>query len=140
MAGTLLNQTRFSVGAGLFVFLLFFLFRAASGRHWPGATVFAMLMGIVYSLVNANVLAGIAISAILTSIVLLLLTRYGVLALIAAITVMDILPSCPMTTDFSAWYSGSTLFVISVVLTLAGYAFYIALAGRPLFQAKFLED
>jgi len=61
------------------------------------------------------------------------------LALIVASSVCLALTDFPLTTDFSAWYAGSSLFAIASVLTLAAYAIYTALAGRPLFNAGFLD-
>ena len=48
--------------------------------------------------------------------------------------------SFPLTTDLSAWYSGSTVFAVAIVLSLTAYAFHTAVAGRPLFKAAFLES
>jgi hypothetical protein len=50
------------------------------------------------------------------------------------------LRSSPLTTDLSAWYSGSAVFSIAIVLALTAYAFHTAVAGRPLFKAGFLES
>jgi hypothetical protein len=44
-----------------------------------------------------------------------------------------------LTTDLSAWYAGSTLAAVAIILALTAYAFHTAVAGRPLFKAGFLE-
>jgi len=54
--------------------------------------------------------------------------------------VSTILPEFPLTTNFSNWYAGSTLFVLASVLALTVYAFHTAMAGRPLFKEGFLEN
>ena len=46
----------------------------------------------------------------------------------------------PITTDFSAWYAGSSLAVLLAVLAIAGYAFHTSLGGQKLFAGKLLED
>ena len=46
----------------------------------------------------------------------------------------------PLTTDFSAWYAGTSLFVLLALAALAAYGFRIALAGRPMFSGMRLED
>ena len=69
-----------------------------------------------------------------------MLTRFGVLALIIATSVKEILTRSPLTTDLSTWYAGSTVFPIVCVLALTAYGVYTALAGRPLFKAGFLEN
>jgi hypothetical protein len=68
------------------------------------------------------------------------LTRFGVLALMVALSVNGTLTSFPLTTDLSTWYAGSSLFAIASVLALTAYALYTALAGRALFKAGFLDS
>jgi hypothetical protein len=54
--------------------------------------------------------------------------------------VASVLVLFPITADFSAWYAGSAIFTLVCIVALTGYAFHTALAGRPLFKAKFLEE
>jgi hypothetical protein len=44
------------------------------------------------------------------------------------------------TLDTSAWYAGRSFFVMLLLAALAGYAFWISLAGRPLLRADVLES
>jgi hypothetical protein len=76
---------------------------------------------------------------LLSAPLVFILTRFGVLALIVALSVGTTLQDFPLTTAFSAWYAGSSLFAIASVLALTAYALYTALAGRPLFKAGFLD-
>ena len=46
----------------------------------------------------------------------------------------------PLTTDSSAWYAGTSLFVLLVLAAIAIYGFRIALAGRPMFSGAGLDD
>jgi hypothetical protein len=46
----------------------------------------------------------------------------------------------PVTTDFSAWYAGSTIFALAVALALMAYGFYISLAGQKLFSGDLIGD
>jgi hypothetical protein len=75
----------------------------------------------------------------LSALPVFILIRFGVLAPIVAFSVSLALTNFPLTTDFSAWYAGSSLFAIASVLALTAYALYTALAGRPLFKAGFLD-
>jgi serine/threonine-protein kinase len=43
------------------------------------------------------------------------------------------------TLDASAWYAGTSLFTMLLLAAIAGYAFWISLAGRPLVRADVLE-
>jgi hypothetical protein len=67
-----------------------------------------------------------------------IMIRFGVLPMIVADFVSLVLRAFPLTTDFSAWYSGATLFALGTVLVLAIWSFRVALAGRPLLQDEFL--
>jgi hypothetical protein len=44
-----------------------------------------------------------------------------------------------LSTDVSTWHASTTISLILVTLALTAYAFHIAVAGRPLFKAGFLE-
>ena len=46
----------------------------------------------------------------------------------------------PLTTDLSSWYAGRTIIGLLFLVVLAGYGFWISLAGRPLFARDFLPD
>ena len=59
--------------------------------------------------------------------------------MMVGIFVSTLLSQFPLTTDFSAWYAGRTMFALASVLVLTGYAFHSALAGRSLLAANFLE-
>jgi hypothetical protein len=45
-----------------------------------------------------------------------------------------------ITSDFSSWYFGNTIFSAVVLFSLAIYGFYTSLAGQPLLKAKLVED
>ena len=72
-------------------------------------------------------------------ITVLALIRFGLITLITAMFVDEVLHSVPITTNFSAWYSGSTIVVVLVVLALAGFAFHTSLGGQKVFEGKLLE-
>jgi hypothetical protein len=65
--------------------------------------------------------------------------RFGLLALVFANYFGHSL-QFPLTTDFSAWYAGTSLFVLLCLAALAMYGFRIALAGRPAFSGTGLDD
>jgi len=70
-----------------------------------------------------------------SAILLLLLMRFGLLATAAALFFQNILVCFPITTQLSAWYSGSSCGTASTSrLTL--YAFHTSLGGRRMFGAR----
>ena len=65
--------------------------------------------------------------------------RFGLLGLMFAFFFRHFL-EFPLTTDSTAWYAGTTFFVILVLAALAAYGFRIALAGQPAFSGTRLDD
>ena len=63
-----------------------------------------------------------------------LLVRLGLLPMVVAFFVNELVIYCPMTMNFSEWYSGPTLAVLTMVIGLAVWSFSVTLAGRPLFE------
>ena len=127
------------IGLGLGVVLLIFLLRVVLRRQWLMAAVFIALV------VGGNALSGHPAigalhGALVASVLLVGLLRFGVLPLVVLFLVGDFVFSSPLTTDLSAWYSGSTVFPVAIILALTAYAFHTAVAGRPLFKAGFLES
>ena len=44
------------------------------------------------------------------------------------------------TTDFSAWYAGSTIFAVLVCTAFAAYGFYTSMGGQAMFRSWQLDD
>jgi Protein kinase domain len=66
--------------------------------------------------------------------------RFGLLALYSLLLFSHLASGFPMTSDFSSWYAGSTLFIFVFLMGLSIYGFHTSLAGQPLFKGKLLED
>jgi hypothetical protein len=66
--------------------------------------------------------------------------RFGVLPVAAGFFVMNVLIDFPLTADFSLWYASSTMFILAVLLALAGYALHTAVAGQQFFKAGFFDS
>jgi hypothetical protein len=117
--------------------LLFFLLRALLRKEWLAATAF-VLVAALPALLTGSLIAG-AFALVLAAAEILVFLRFGLLAWVFA----NYFGHClqfPLTTDFSAWYAGTSLFVLLVLAALAVYGFRIALAGRPMFSGMRLED
>jgi hypothetical protein len=131
-----------SIFGSLLLLLFFFLLRTVLRRMRLAAGAF--IVGITLALFSTVPSGHLGlfdwVSVPLYAVLLVfILTRFGVLALIVALSV-SALGSFPLNADFSTWYAGSSLFAIGSVLALTAYALYTALAGRPLFQAGFLDS
>jgi hypothetical protein len=99
------------------------LFYVALNLNFGEATPLSLLLG-----------------AILPTVLLAALTRFGLLALIATHFYTHILPFYPVTTEFSAWYATSFLLQLFVLGAVLLCAFHTSLAGQPLFRGRFLEE
>jgi|SRR5580658_955947 hypothetical protein len=56
--------------------------------------------------------------------------RWGILALAIALLVSSLIGSAPITSQGSAWYFGSTVFMVGCALVLTAWALNTAIAGR----------
>ena len=123
----------------LFLFFLIFVVRVLTRRDWMAGAIVVltwMMLGIVGI---SNPLIGVLVGGLFGAITIVALWRFGLLTLITAMSVDEILRSVPITTDFSAWYFGSTVAVVVMVLALAGFAFHSSLGGQKIFAGKLLE-
>ena len=129
----LINSTMLAV----FVLFLLLLLRILTRRQWLATSIIVLLPVVLSSLGSNNpVIEGIdsAVFILLSAVVLL---RFGLLALIAYFVFGDF---TPLTSDFSAWYGGASLWTFLVVLAIAAYAFHTSLGGQKLFTGKLLEE
>jgi hypothetical protein len=73
-------------------------------------------------------------------LIYLVLRRAGLLALASAFVFMFTVIEVPITLDLGAWYLSRALPVVAALLLVAGYAFCVALGGRPMFGSLPLDD
>lgn len=74
------------------------------------------------------------------ALMLLLLMRFGLVALTLAFFVNMMLNTNPITFDASAWYSGYGFAALAVLAAIVLYAFRTSLGGRPLLASSHLDD
>lgn len=65
--------------------------------------------------------------------------RFGFVALAVGIFTVDLLGSLPITTDLSAWYIGTPIFVVALLAAMAVWGCYSALAGQKLVKENLFE-
>lgn len=117
--------------------MLFFLLRAVLRKEWLAAAVFVLIWA-VPSFLHGGLISG-AFVLVAAAAEIFVFLRFGLLAWVFA----NLFGHClqfPLTTDSSAWYAGTSLFVLLFLAAVAVYGFRIALAGRPMFSAMRLED
>ena len=141
MVATLDGNLMSAMYLSLAVLMFFSLLRAMFRRLWLAAAVFIGVFTLLDASSSVPVsLLSCANIAIISALFVLILIRFGALALMVSFFVFQMLRVFPVTADFSAWYAGSSVFAIASILALTAYGLYTALAGRPLFKAAFLDS
>ena len=120
------------------LFLLLML-RVLLRREWVAAVLFIVIATVGESIYSDSPFTWINY-ALQWGATYFLLMRFGLLAVAASITFGTLLFQLPITPQLSAWYSGTGLALAVLMLAFAAYAFHTSLGGRPMFQAKLLED
>jgi hypothetical protein len=112
--GVVLRRMVLAAGATL---VLFGLIGWAQGHHWLDPVMTLFFAGVV----------------------LLSLTRFGLLATSVMFATENALEFC-ITADVFAWYGTGTILGVLWILGLAGYGFYTSFAGRPIFGESLLQE
>ncbi|HEX8619540.1 MAG TPA: serine/threonine-protein kinase [Thermoanaerobaculia bacterium] len=124
-----------------FVIIAILLFFAMVTRNKRIAIVVTwLLFSLFMGLLRGGGAIGFPLAVVVPSLLLLVLTRHGVLALIAAIFVMHLGVFYPITTELSAWYATSFILELIVVAAVALYGFKTSLAGQRLAAAGLFDE
>lgn len=127
------------IGLG-YMFVLVVLYIIFRRRDWLVSLVAWLVVTILFGLGGRSLLGNLLFSGIISTLVLVVATRFGLLALVASQFFLLLLTTFPMTTDFSLWYASSTIFALAAGLAVAFYAFYVSLAGQPVFKGELLRE
>jgi len=119
------------VGLAL-MFLMLFL-RWVLRKEWLAAAAVVVIMSAQNALQATEPLLAAPFVLLIWALLVLVLVRFGLVA-IAALFVFDLLiDSFPVTTDTSAWYAGVGYCAVVAMAVMAFYGFRTALAGKPMF-------
>ncbi len=135
-AESFVYSIRLGIAVALGLFFLFFLLRVLLRQEWLAAGA-VILVAQFLPIGIETVLERIAFT-LMVGVFLLVIIRFGVLATAAGFFAVNLLSGILLATDFSAWYAGSTILVVSVFLAFTAHAFHTAVANRKLFKADFL--
>jgi serine/threonine-protein kinase len=130
------SSLRLGIAVALGFFFLFFLLRVLLRREWLAAAAVLLMTQLMTPGVQ-TILERIAFM-IVVGVFLLVIIRFGVLATAAGFFAVNLLSGIFLAVDFSVWYAGSTILVVSVFLAFTAYAFHAAIANRKLFKPDFL--
>ena len=130
---------------GVFITLvtlsLLFLARVFLRKQWLAVGLTGLIMTILsLGTSGENFWVALPFAIFFVALSLLVLIRFGLLALYVYNVYFAMLSVLPVTLDFSRWYIGRSLFLLLVLIGLAVYGFRAALAGRAAFNMPGLED
>jgi hypothetical protein len=128
------------LGPIFWIALLFvlFLLLALLRKQWAAAVAWALLFGVLAPLGNNPV--AVVGALMFSSLAVIVMIRFGLLALVTNFVVFNIVQNFPLTTQGSAWYAGISLTGILIMAAITSYAFYTSLGGRPIFGGAVLDD
>ena len=139
VAGNLLQPALQALTLALGFFLFIFLLRLALRKQWIAACAFVIIGGGQQALRSNNLAVDVPLTFAIYALLVVILMRFGVLALAVCIFVTNSLPSV-LTTDLSAWYGSGSLGVVLMVVALGAWGFHTALGGRPVFGDVLLRE
>lgn len=124
----------------MYLFLLVFLYLFFRRKEWLSSSVAWLVPTLIWGTLYHNFLLGLLFAGLIYGLILIVIMRFGLLALIASQFFTLLFATYPMTWDFSMWYAGSTVFGLCAGLALVFYSFYISLGGQPLFKYGLLRE
>jgi hypothetical protein len=109
-------------------------------KEWAAAVAFVLLFTVLLSASSQFAPVDLVTGLIYWGLIVLLLIRFGLLAVVAQGFFNVLLSNFPLTTQGSAWYAGISLAGILLMAAMAFYGFYTSLGGRPVFGGAGFEE
>jgi len=137
----LIRELVSSINNGFLLLTFFVLIWMVVRRAWLALVLLAaILMVMVGVQVETWTFADFVYLPFLVGMGALVLSRFGLLALITALFFESALRINPFTRELSIWYQTPTLFVLGTLTAITLFAFASSRAGEPLFGRPLLPD
>jgi serine/threonine-protein kinase len=120
-------------GVGAFV-----LFRITGSRAMSVFVLWLLFFWILTNFVD-NAVAAILMATLGATLVTTVVFRLGLLGSAVMTYTCFTQIFLPSTTDLSAWYAGTAALALAPVVLLAGYGFWVSLAGKPPFGRAVMQ-
>jgi serine/threonine-protein kinase len=137
--GLLLAYVFFWIVYALGIFFVVFLLRLALRKDWLAA-IAAIILFSIPSLNDESPILSFLMAVLIWVSILLVLKRFGLLAMVTGLVVQNVLILFPVTTHFSRWYAAPGLTGLAFIAGLAFYGFHNARAGKPIFSGAVLDN
>jgi len=125
------SKAFFAPVAWLFLILLLWIILR---RQWLAVGAYFLFQVGMKVLGGEHLLLDLLFGSLGAALLLMVLLRFGLVALMSMFLFEYMLTVYTITTDLSAWYAGSTLWAVTICAALTGAAFLTALGGRPAFK------
>ncbi len=130
--GVVLQEGLYAIRNVLMYFFVLFALRMLLRRQWAAIAAFTAFFTLLNALGNERVWLGGTIGLLYFGTAAFVIVRFGgLLAFVVGSFVSNLLFDVVPTLDSSAWYMGSNVLVLAVVMALAVWAFYTAVGRRP---------
>ena len=121
------------------ILFLLVVFRMLFRKPLPAMIGLVVVFSLPAALASDDIWVTGAINLLVWTGLAFVLTRFGLLAIVAWIT-FNLVSAMPMAADTSVWFFGRTVVALIFYAALTGYGFWISLAGRPLLARDLLEE
>jgi serine/threonine-protein kinase len=132
------------VTAGLFIaffaFFMLLLFVIVLRRKLLALLPLWLLLTLLAVLITGANPIMIPLTAAYSLLFVLVLYRFGLLALAFGMFVLHLWVFFPVTSELTAWYARDFTIALGICAALVIYGFYTSLGGQSLFGGKLLED
>ena len=134
--GQWLLQAPVSILITLEFFFLLLGLKVVLRKDWIAAIAFVSLFVGLRVLQSTHLAIELPAFLVIYVVVVLIVLRFGLVPLAVGAFTVDMLANVPFTTDFSAWYVGTTALALLSVAALAGWGFYHSLGGEPVWRVE----
>jgi serine/threonine-protein kinase len=134
--GAWLVQIPTSLLATLEFFFVLFGLKLLLRKNWIAAVAFVAIFTGLQALGSPHLKVDLPVLVLVYAVAVVIVHRYGLVPLAAAIFTVNLLANVPFSADFSAWYMTSSLLALASVVAIAAWGFYHSLGGQPLWKAE----
>jgi len=129
--GAVLQEGFYAIRNVLFYFFILFAMRMMLRGQWAAVIAFTAFFIVLEALGNERMWVGAVIGVLYFGTAALVIVRFGgLLAFGVGAFVSSLLFDVWITRDTSAWYFGSTMLLVAIVLGLTVWGFYTAMDRR----------
>ena len=140
IASLAVEHTNATLMDSLFPLLLLVVLRLILRRTWLAVLALVVLVTFAFWPVFSSPIPHLVFLPITMGLFLLLLYRFGFLAVVVCSSTTAFLQDMPITYEVSSWYFGATLVVVALILGVAIYSFRVSLSGKPVFKDELLSE